>query len=245
MSHLHQLSAKIGWTGKLLAAFMLLSASVNAGATCTSLTNGALLAPGSALSLTCSTTNGGAPTGASTQVVNTPTVPGSYLFGNGFGSSTSPIPGSQPPAGAPPSWPAAGFGFYDDWVFTISDANVNAISTTLDLGSLRVSDLQVRLYSLDANTLPTLGSAGGSVISAWSAPLTGPGYTGTVVVVPQTSLAAGTYVLEVRGNVTGANGGSYSGSMNVNAVPLPAAAWLLLSGLAGFAPLMRRARPSL
>lgn len=225
-----------------LAVLALAFVSVGAHATCTSLTNGALLAPGASLSLTCSTSNGGSPYGYSTQVVNTPTVPGSYLFGNGFAGSTSPLPGSQPPPDASSSWPAGGFGFYDDWVFTVSDVGINAISTTLDLGSLQLSDLQVRLYSIDGNTLPTLGKPSGTVISAWSAPLSGPGYSGTVVVVPQSVLAAGTYVLEVRGNATGANGGSYSGSMNLTAapVPLPAAAWLLMSGLLGFVPLVRR-----
>jgi hypothetical protein len=46
-----------------------------------------------------------------------------------------------------------------------------------------------------------------------------------------TTLAAWTYVLEVRGNVTGTSGGSYSGTLNVAPVPLPAALPLLFSGL--------------
>jgi PEP-CTERM motif len=58
----------------------------------------------------------------------------------------------------------------------------------------------------------------------------------TTVLNP-TTLAAGTYVLEIRGDVTGSSGGTYSGELNLNPVPLPAALPLLLSGLGllGFA----------
>jgi hypothetical protein len=49
-------------------------------------------------------------------------------------------------------------------------------------------------------------------------------------VLNPTTLAAGTYVLEIRGDVTGSDGGTYSGSLNLNPVPLPAALPLLLSG---------------
>jgi hypothetical protein len=52
-----------------------------------------------------------------------------------------------------------------------------------------------------------------------------------VDVLPQTTLAAGTYVLEIRGNVTGTSGGGYGGVLNLTPVPLPAALPLLLSGL--------------
>jgi hypothetical protein len=47
-------------------------------------------------------------------------------------------------------------------------------------------------------------------------------------------------VLEVRGDVTGTSGGSYAGTLNLQPVPLPAAAWLLISGFAGLVPLVRR-----
>ena len=44
-------------------------------------------------------------------------------------------------------------------------------------------------------------------------------------------LASGTYVLEVRGDVTGTGGGSYAGLIDLQPVPLPAALPLILSGL--------------
>jgi hypothetical protein len=46
------------------------------------------------------------------------------------------------------------------------------------------------------------------------------------------SLSSGFYDLIVKGNGNGTLGGSFSGIV-VTAVPLPAAAWLLLSGLVG------------
>jgi hypothetical protein len=46
-----------------------------------------------------------------------------------------------------------------------------------------------------------------------------------------TTLTGGPYVLEIQGDVTGTSGGTYTGSLNLNPVPLPAALPLLLSGL--------------
>jgi hypothetical protein len=229
-----------------LAAAMVLAGGLGlvpaaAYASCVTLSPGPALPPGAALSLTCQTVNGGPSSNASSGTINLPAVPGSYYYGNGFAGTTSPIPGSQPSSSAPPSWPAAGFGFYDDWVFSIAEGTLNSLTSTIDLGSLQVSDLQVRLYSLVTNALPTLQAPVGGAINAWSAPISGgPGLNGSYSVIPTTSLGAGTYVLEVRGNVTGGNGGSYSGTLNLAPIPLPAAAWLLLSGLAALGSLARR-----
>jgi hypothetical protein len=201
-----------------------LLASGPAAAACVSpLTPGSALTPGSQLSLTCQTSNGGTPaTPGGSLVNNLPAIPGSFFYGHGYGSPTMPIEGPPPP----------GFGFYDDYVFSIAGATANSITSTIDLGTLQVSDLQVRLYGLAGNELPTFGVPSGTVYSAWSTPISGHGLSGRFAVIPDTVLGAGTYVLEVRGNVTGANGGSYSGTLNLQPVPLPAAAWLLISGMA-------------
>jgi hypothetical protein len=220
------------WIAGLVGACALLLQATPALAACTPLSNGPSLAPGSQLSLTCQTSGGGLPTATSSLLINQPLNPGSYHFGNGFGAPTTTIPGS----------PGAGYGFYDDFVFTIGGAQANAITSTINLINLSLSDLQVRLYSLSGNSLPTLGPPVGGAIVSWSTPLSGPGFTGTVAVIPLTTLSPGTYVLEVRGNITGSGGGSYAGSLNLSPVPvpLPAAAWLLLSGLGGFGWLSRR-----
>ena len=180
------------------------------------------------LTLSYETTSTGT-TGPGT--INSPLVPSSLNYGNSFTASTTVIPSS----------PSPGWGFYDDYLFTISGATANAISTTIDLGSvLQISNLQQRLFNYSGNTTPTLGVPVGGVIDAWTSPI---GSYGTVTVLPTTVLAPGTYVLQTRGNVTGSSGGSYAGTLNLTAVPVPAAAWLLGSGLIGLAGIARKRKP--
>jgi hypothetical protein len=134
-------------------------------------------------------------------------------------------------------------GFYDDFVFTIAAGQVDSVSSSITLGNmLGISGMQVRLYDYNANgqaapllTTPVTGTA----FDAWSSTVTFPGGSSTVSVLPTTTLAAGTYAIEVRGTVSGSSGGNYTGSLNVTPVPLPAAAWLLLSGLGGLGALTR------
>lgn len=163
-------------------------------------------------------------------VVNVLAVPESDFYGHTFTAPTLTIPGT----------PGAGYGFYDDFVFTITGASANSITTTIDFGStLQITNLQERLYSLTGNTVPTFGTPVGGVIDAWTSPV---GTSGQVAVLPATILSPGTYVLEIRGNVVGAAGGSYAGVLNVTPVPvpLPAALPLLLFGLAGCGFLRRK-----
>lgn len=169
-------------------------------------------------------------------------IPGSYTYGNTFTGGADG--GTVIPGSASTAYPG-GFGFYDDYVFTIGAAGADAITSTIDYANiLQVSGLQVRLYSAASNpTLPVLGTPSGTtLIDAWSTPVSSGTTTGTVSVLPQTTLAAGTYVLEVRGTVTGSAGGSYAGVLNLTPVPLPAALPLLLSGLGGLGFWARRRR---
>jgi len=157
-------------------------------------------------------------------------VPSSLTYGNSFTAPTTVIPGS----------PSPGYGFYDAYIFQITGATANSISTTIDLGTmLQITDLQERLYNYSGNTAPTLGAPVGGAIDAWTSPI---GTYGTVAVLPTTVLSAGTYVLEIRGNVTGSSGGSYSGSLNVAPIPIPAALPMLLTGLGLLGGVMRRRR---
>jgi len=50
------------------------------------------------------------------------------------------------------------------------------------------------------------------------------------------------YDLVITGTATGILGGQYVGTVAASAVPLPAAAWLLLSGLVGIGAMARRRR---
>jgi hypothetical protein len=86
----------------------------------------------------------------------------------------------------------------------------------------------MRLYSTTGNTLPVLGNSPAGLEANWSNPISTDGSQSNLAT---TMLTAGTYVLEVRGDVTGQAGGSYAGLIDLQPVPLPAALPLLLSGL--------------
>lgn len=120
--------------------------------------------------------------------------------------------------------------FYDDFLFTISPSSVGSITSTISLGSLfGIDNLQTRLYS---GTLTTTGKPSG-LLQAWSTaiPLSGTGYNGTISVISPITLGAGSYILEVRGDVVGTAGGSYAGVLNISPVSEPAEWAMMLVGL--------------
>jgi hypothetical protein len=138
---------------------------------------------------------------------------------------------------------STGFGFYDDFVFTITGASADAITSTIDFSNvLGINNLQTRLYDFSSNpNLPVLGAPNGGAIAASSSTLNlAPGTNEAINVLPMTVLSAGTYVLEVRGNVTGSAGASYSGNLNLVPTPVPAALPLLLSGIGLLGSAVRR-----
>lgn len=156
-------------------------------------------------------------------------------FGNFFTAPTTTVTGSGSP----------GDGFYDGFLFTVPEASIDSVTTTIDLNHVsQISNLQVRLFDLSLNPTPSEPNPlNGPVVNASWTQVSIPG-TGleTVDVLPTTSLSAGTYVLEVRGNVLGTGGGSYSGTLNMSPVPVPAAFGLLLSGLGVLGGAIRRSR---
>jgi hypothetical protein len=135
-------------------------------------------------------------------------------------------------------------GFYEDFVFTIGAGQVDTVTSSITLGNLLgISNMQVRLYDYNANgsvapllTTPVMGTA----FDAWSQMVSFPGGTTTTDVLPTTTLEAGTYVVEVRGTASGSSGGNFTGSLNLAPIPLPAAGWLMLSGLGYLAALRRK-----
>ncbi|HEY4373064.1 MAG TPA: FxDxF family PEP-CTERM protein [Burkholderiales bacterium] len=131
--------------------------------------------------------------------------------------------------------------FVDDFVFTIAPGGTfNTIAATIDLGTLfQITGLEARLFQgsgpFVSGTTP--------LEQAWSSPISGtPGVNGDVLVISPTTLAAGTYSLELRGTVTGDSGGSYSGALNLAPVPEPGTYALMLAGLGlmGFIAARRR-----
>lgn len=168
--------------------------------------------------------------------VNLLTAPSATSFGG-------TLPGGLSNLLAPPP-SATNYNFYDDYLLSVPDGTAVAIATSLSVGSLfNIDSLQIRLYG--GNT-PTLGMPAGGVIQSWSAPISAGAFTGTLAFLPATVVGAGSYVLEIRGLVTGAAGGSYSGQFTVAPapVPVPAALWLMSAAL-GLVGAASRARPQI
>ncbi|MDX1915195.1 MAG: FxDxF family PEP-CTERM protein [Methylophilus sp.] len=111
------------------------------------------------------------------------------------------------------------------------------MTSSITLGSSAgLTDLQARLYT---GSTHITGSAGSLIVpgAAWGTVATTPILPGvidltTVVLNPPSALAAGTYTLQIRGKVSGALSGAYSGVLNVTAVPEPSTYGMLLSGMA-------------
>lgn len=207
--------SKASFAGGFLAALGLLAAS---GA--------------QALTLSYSATwNGSSYVVAGSGADTASVVPGSDFFGNAFASPTNP------------DFPAlAGFGFQDSYIFTIPmGATANAVVSSISLGVLEVSNLQLRLFALPAEFDPvqSIGAdCPGGCLADWSATvdLANVSYT----VLDSLLLGAGSYVLEIRGDATGISGGSYSGVLNLAEVPVPGVAWLFGLAVAGLGWMRRR-----
>jgi hypothetical protein len=169
--------------------------------------------------------------------VNVLSVPSATTFGD-------TLPGGLSNLLAPPA-SAANYNFYDHYLLSVPENTAAAVATSFSFGSLfNINLLQIRLYS--GNT-PTLGTPAG-LMQGWSSPISAGAFSGTVTSLPETVLGAGSYVLEVRGLVTGSAGGLYSGQFTVAPapvpapVPVPAALWLMGSAL-GLVGAASRSRP--
>jgi hypothetical protein len=141
--------------------------------------------------------------------------------------------------------------FQDNILISTSGTSVqlSAISTETN-----VSDLQIRLISLvnpatgtnfnvTSSTTTAAALVGGptvtTIINGWTnfaPPGSGVDYTATL---PAT-INPGNYIVQIRGEA--AAGSSYSGTATFMPVPLPAPAWLFLSGAAGVTAFARRRR---
>lgn len=174
--------------------------------------------------------------GPNSGLPNVLAVPGSYDYSHTITAAAAPltIPGSV--SGSYP----LGFEFYDDYIFQVTGAVANSVTSTINLGNLLgLSNLQARIYSY--TSLPQIGPVGGLIAQAWGSAFScGTGCSGEQVIVGNTLLAPGTYVLEIRGIVTGTVSGSYGGALNLVPIPVPAAAWLFGSAVLGLGWLRRR-----
>jgi hypothetical protein len=166
---------------------------------------------------------------SSSGLTNALAVPGTYSYSNTLSGGAN---GGTPITGSP-----NGYGFYDDYEFSIAGGTADSLTATINLGGVyNISNLDARIYSVAGlTTLPQLGAVAGEIDGTTS---------GEIVTIGSALLNPGTYVLEIQGNATGALGGTYSGvlQMSAAAVPLPAAWTFLLSGVAGLGLLRRKRR---
>lgn len=162
---------------------------------------------------------------------------GTYAYSQSFNQALTPFT---------PSGSTSSYAFYTDFVFTVAPNSFDSLTSSINLGTaLAVNGLQARLYdyvvgSTQNLTLPSFHPTG-TILDSWSTAVNlAPGLTASTAVIQPTTLSAGTYVLEIRAASVGTSGGSYSGTLNLTPVPLPAALPLLLSSLGGFGLFARR-----
>ena len=138
--------------------------------------------------------------------------------------------------------------FYDTYTFTVPTSGLNSFVASLDLGTLlAITNLQSRLYAGLPQAAGTGLAGNPNLINAWSTAQSNPSTlangAGQFNMMSVPSLAAGTYTLEVRGEVIGSAGGGYAGVINVAQVPEPTTYLMLGLGLAVMAMRIRRAAP--
>jgi hypothetical protein len=166
-------------------------------------------------------------------------VPGQYSFLDSFGKQSNALTGTRSSVGP--------YAFQDTYEFSLGQAaSGDALTVSLNLGqgpsaTFDISDLQFRLYAVPSGSTPGLSiPGGGMIVTPWMG--TPGASSGNPIQASFSDLQAGTYFLDVAGTADGANGGTYVGQLNLNAVPLPGALWLLLSGLGLFGLATRRVR---
>ncbi len=232
-----------------------------------SLTAGAAASAATVLNINSTILNAGSCTAATScpeaysatdQGSGTIAVSGSAMSSFGFsdsfnqpGTNTNIVTGSNFGATAIGTNTQFPWNFQDNILISTSGASVqlSAIATLTN-----VTDLQIRLISLvnpatgtnfDVTSATSTAAAlvGGptvtTVIDSWTnfaPPGTGVDFTASL----PTSVNPGNYIIQIRGEA--AAGSTYSGTATFTPVPLPAAAWLLISGGLGVFGFARRRR---
>lgn len=120
--------------------------------------------------------------------------------------------------------------FNDNYLFSIPAASTDSITSTISLGSIfGINSLQTSLY--DGAGIVSGIPSGTLMATSNLLSFNGAGWTASSAIINPIMLTAGNYILRVSGNVSGTSGGSYTGILNIVAVP-EASEWVML--LAGF-----------
>ena len=124
------------------------------------------------------------------------------------------------------------YNFLDTYTFSLSgDFLVSSIAAAIDFRDPNGGSVLFGITNLQLNLVEVSPSS--SLLVSWSTvTMPASGLEQTVTLIPTSSLGAGDYELQVRGNVT--EPGSYAGSLiaqPVATVPVPASAALFCCGI--------------
>ncbi len=159
------------------------------------------------------------------------TAPDARAFSNSTVSGNLVVAGlSDPPIASP-------YNFLDTWNFTLApDALVTSFVGTINFTDTNgavttgITNLQMNLIDLSNS----------SSIQGWTSAIAFTGAQQLFSVIAPTNFSAGNYALNVRGTLVGPVS-SYAGTLQaINPVPLPAAAWLMVSGVGALGAAGRR-----
>jgi PEP-CTERM motif len=137
-----------------------------------------------------------------------------------------------------------GNSFWDSFFFTVPESTATSVTTTINLSNLfALSNVSARLYNGGVHDTSLV--VPGTIAEAFATTTNiAPGVDVSTVALSANMLSAGTYTLQIRGNVTGSLGGAYTGLLNLAPpIPEPETYALLLAGLGlvgGFARLKRK-----
>lgn len=122
--------------------------------------------------------------------------------------------------------------FWDSYFFTVPESSATSVTTVININDFyALSNVSARIYQggthETALVVPnTLAQA--SAITSNIAP----GVDVSTIALNVASLSAGTYTLQIKGNITGSIGGGYSGVLQLAApIPEPESYGMLLAGL--------------
>jgi hypothetical protein len=171
-----------------------------------------------------------------TQTLSIGALPSTVNFGNSYNraSNTGPFMDVQGNA-------FSGTTFYDDFIFTIPDGTANSLTSSISFGDFfGIDNLRARIYT--GSTHQTGVIAAGERVVGWGSTAVLNSFASlTTVVLEPTLLTAGTYTLQIKGDIVGSNGGSYSSVLNVTApVPEAESYGMLIAGLSLVSVIARR-----
>ena len=169
-----------------------------------------------------------------------------YSFERSVAAGTGQYAASTSPLGN-----GLSYGFVDTWVLNLPAGTAQADVISLNfcanagMSCAGIQNLTARLYeySVGANQNLTIGGTAAPPLTSytdpWSANTLLPGGN-NYTAFNSPSLAAGEYVLQVAGQATSGNGGTYAGNLGITPVPLPGSLALLVGGLGLIGGLARR-----